>query len=1499
MATREGRANCAHLVPDLTTASVRSNLYRSQIGGGTSTATSVSPSTKSTLMRNWSSDRTRSSPRKCLIFAAISDVFNWANGRRPRVWGQFRSSGLPLIAMLAIAASSFVAANTVSAETRVALVIGNDNYDHLPTLRNARNDAIAIGDKLDNLGFEVVFVETDIGRREMFQKLFEFEDELKRADIGLVYYAGHGVQVGGRNYLIPTDARLEREADLKSDLVPLAQIYERILAAGSPVNIVILDACRNNPLPNTLRSLSSRGLASEPPPVAPKIETYIMYAAAQGEVAIDGPEGGNGVFTGELLKALSVPGLTIEDVYKRTREAVREKTSGDQLPYTEGSLEKYVYLNRDGATDRNPPSPIAPTAVNLPISIADSIAQGEPNVYRFEITREKPVTTIFTTGAMDTKGTLVRLDVPGIGVAIAEDDNSGESFNFRIDRYLEPGLYDLILKTDDEPGGEFTIHLHTQSLLRVADTSQLTIQGNIKEAGGVDHYLLRFPEVASVQLGYESGIPISARLMTVSDGKFKEVVSRNGNNFFEDLRPGQYFLVVSSQESGSYEMHVRRYDELVSSLRRTTRGSSGVDYFQFSVEMEAPYVSIYTSGAVKTNFNFSVLNDDGKLDHIYTRDYRLEEVNSQVLERLESRKYFLAVSWRSKRVADEYVIHVDGYENGLAMPFDEHGDSMSRATRLGSKGGIREGRMYRGDEDVFRFRVRRPTQLTRIKVLSEDFSGDIYLDRLHESGELESIESGELGVRALEAGTYFVSVVDFRAEAEAQYRLSVEPVESLPLSVTSEDQEVGFYSRSGKERSVLLVEVINDSDFVEIEDLLVDGKGVWRLVTAGEYLVAAADVADLIVTQHSAFADDDDLLHPRMIDSSSFVSGWLHEEDADYFSFSVRDGAAGALIDVVRLGDYYGHTSGMRTTLIRRLADGEFESIGRRDDSPGTTTSDISSSIGLLTEPGTYYLKVQSDDPTGYRVHLNDIVGPVELRNMVRREGVERSVEYFLFSVNGSRRSVTIASSSSEGSASKLFEIGENGDIRRIGNPESFRRGVVVERVLEEGRYMLGIPISDAGYYSVELRSEEVETGPTTVADDHVDLPLSAAVVLGPRTFGALSAGDVDFFQFQVAEKDRWVRVRVTSGVALVAFLVTNETEAPDSRVVDGFETVAACAVEACEVGISRLLGPGKYYVGIVGIPQRSNIPQRENIGEYTVVLDTEDVPPDRHSDDPANATVLEHGDAFEEGWIGEDDVDYFSFSVLGEVALVTLRVTDESSRVADEWSRWPVRSAPYTFAKLLGGYRAEREGEYVISTVPSILEAYIPKLGLVTKLRTNLGVILPRGTYHVKIETLSSIRTLSSDTGVISDYLEPVPGVTQSNAGMYRVDVGVSDVPLDDHADLPSEATDLGAISEGWIGGEDVDYFRIVVGRGREDLSVYSVSDVQLRCTLLRPTVEADGYDVLAVSRESFDAANCGIRSAVDPGVYFLKVETWEAHVGHYTLHVERETMGTRWSGQ
>ena len=1482
MDTRERRANCAHLVLDLTTASVRSNLYRSQIGGGTSTATSVSPSTKSTSMRNWSSDRTRSSPRKCLIFAAISDVFNWANGRRPRVWGEFRSSGLPLIAMLAIAASSFVAANTLSAETRVALVIGNDNYDHLPTLRNARNDATAIGDKLDNLGFEVVFVETDIGRREMFQKLFEFEDELKRADIGLVYYAGHGVQVGGRNYLIPTDARLEREADLKSDLVPLAQIYERILAAGSPVNIVILDACRNNPLPNTLRSLSSRGLASEPPPVAPKIETYIMYAAAQGEVAIDGPEGGNGVFTGELLKALSVPGLTIEDVYKRTREAVREKTSGDQLPYTEGSLEKYVYLNRDAATDRNPPSPIAPTAVNLPISIADSIAQGEPNVYRFEITREKPITTIFTTGAMDTNGTLVRFDEPGRGVTIAEDDNSGESFNFRIDRYLEPGLYDLILKTDDEPGGEFTIHLHSQSLLRVADTSQLTIQGNIKEAGRVDHYLLRFPEVASVQLGYESSISISARLMTVSDGKFKEVVSRNGNNFFQDLRPGQYFLVVSSQESGSYEVHVRRYDELVSSLRRTTRGSSGVDYFQFSVEMEAPYVSIYTSGAVKTNFDLSVLNDDGELDYIYTRDHRLEEVNSQALERLESRKYFLSVSWRSKRIADEYVIHVDGYENGLAMPFDEHGDTIFRATRLGSMGGIREGRMYPGDKDVFRFRVRRPTQLTRIEVLSEDAPGDIYLSRSYESGELESIESGELVVRVLESGTYFVSVGELYAEAEAQYRLSVEPFESLPLSVTSEDQEVGFYSRSGKERSVSLVEVINDSEFVEIENLLVDGKGVWRLVTAGEYLVAAADVIDLIVTQQSAFADDDDLLHPRVIDSSSFVTGWLHEADADFFSFSVRDGAAGALIEVVRAGDYYGHTSSMRTTLFRRLAGGEFESIGRGGQS-----------IGLLTEPGTYYLKVQSDDPTGYRVHLNDIAGPVELRNMVRREGVERSVEYFLFSVNGSRRSVTIASSSSEGSASKLFEIGENGHIRRIGNPESFRRGVVVDRVLEQGRYMLGIPISDAGYYSVELRSEEVETGPTTVADDHVDLPLSAAVVLGPRTFGALSAGDVDFFQFQVAEKDSWVRVRVTSGVALVAFLVTNETEAPDSWMVDGFETVAVCAGEACEVGISRLLGPGRYYVGIMGIPQRVNI------GEYTVVLDTEDVPSDRHSDHPANPTVLEQGDAFEEGWIGEDDVDYFSFSVLGEVALVTLRVTDESSRVADDWSRWPVRSAPYTFAKLLGGYRAEREGEYVISTVPLILGAYIPKLGLVTKLRTNLGVILPRGTYHVKIETLSSIRTLSSDRGVISDYLEPFPGVTQSNAGMYRVEVGVSDVPLDDHADLPSEATDLGAISEGWIGGEDVDYFRIVVGRGMEDLLVYSVSDVQLSCTLLRPTEEGDGYEVLAFSREHIDSVDCGIGSAVDPGVYFLKVETWEPHAGHYTLHVVSETMNTRWSGQ
>ena len=244
-------------------------------------------------------------------------------------------------AVMACAALLWAAA--AGAETRLALVIGNDRYATLPDLNNAGRDARKVAEKLAELGFETT-LERNITRRALHRELARFEAELGRSDVGVVYYAGHGIQTGdGRNYLIPADAQIEREADLRAEAVRTGELLELMERAGSGLNIVILDACRDNPLPGGLRT-ARRGLALEVVPAGIR-GTAILYAAGPGQAAEDGPPGGHGVFTGELLEALEEPGLTLEEVFKRIVQGVSRRTNGRQRPWNMMSLEGDFYFN--------------------------------------------------------------------------------------------------------------------------------------------------------------------------------------------------------------------------------------------------------------------------------------------------------------------------------------------------------------------------------------------------------------------------------------------------------------------------------------------------------------------------------------------------------------------------------------------------------------------------------------------------------------------------------------------------------------------------------------------------------------------------------------------------------------------------------------------------------------------------------------------------------------------------------------------------------------------------------------------------------------------------------------------------------------------------------------------------------------------------------------------------------------------------------------------------
>jgi uncharacterized caspase-like protein len=217
------------------------------------------------------------------------------------------------------------------------LIFGIDNYDHLPDLANAGNDARALSDKLDALGFEVM-LQQGATRREVYRALDRFESRLADSGgTGMVFFAGHGIQADGRNYLIPSDALVEVESDLEAEAINAGRILESMARAGNPLNILVLDACRDNPLPRRTRS-ASRGLTVTNIPSGAK-GTAILYAAGEGQAAQDGPPGGHGVFTESLLNALDKPNLKLEEVIKQVTRGVLERTDGYQRPWSLASIQ--------------------------------------------------------------------------------------------------------------------------------------------------------------------------------------------------------------------------------------------------------------------------------------------------------------------------------------------------------------------------------------------------------------------------------------------------------------------------------------------------------------------------------------------------------------------------------------------------------------------------------------------------------------------------------------------------------------------------------------------------------------------------------------------------------------------------------------------------------------------------------------------------------------------------------------------------------------------------------------------------------------------------------------------------------------------------------------------------------------------------------------------------------------------------------------------------------
>lgn len=227
-------------------------------------------------------------------------------------------------------------ANIQANQHRVALVIGNARYDTDP-LRNPDHDASIVSQALKETGFQVLTY-TDLNQKEMKKAIRTFGEKLSSGGVALFYYSGHGVQVKGSNYLIPISADIRNENDVELEAVDANYVLNEMDAAKSRVNIVILDACRDNPLPRTVRS-TIRGLAQMNAPVG----TIIAFSTAPGSVASDGT-GQYGLYMQEFVKNVKTPGLPVETVFKRTLSGVKQQSGGNQIPWTSYSIEGDFYF---------------------------------------------------------------------------------------------------------------------------------------------------------------------------------------------------------------------------------------------------------------------------------------------------------------------------------------------------------------------------------------------------------------------------------------------------------------------------------------------------------------------------------------------------------------------------------------------------------------------------------------------------------------------------------------------------------------------------------------------------------------------------------------------------------------------------------------------------------------------------------------------------------------------------------------------------------------------------------------------------------------------------------------------------------------------------------------------------------------------------------------------------------------------------------------------------
>ena len=256
-----------------------------------------------------------------------------------QIWRQMKSRLIPILIALSLSQGAIYSQGTsqVQPQKRIALVIGNASYIN-STLANPESDARSMKAALQSVGFSVY---ENLSQSQMKKAIDDFGMQLKGNDVGLFYYAGHGIQSKGYNYLIPVDAQLQSEQQVEYDCVQADRVLALMDASGSKVNIIILDACRNNPFERSwTRSATGKGLAFMNAPRG----SLIAYATSPGSTASDG-SGHNGLYTSAILESMKIPDITILEMFQNVRNIVSQQSNNQQTPWESTSLTGNFYFN--------------------------------------------------------------------------------------------------------------------------------------------------------------------------------------------------------------------------------------------------------------------------------------------------------------------------------------------------------------------------------------------------------------------------------------------------------------------------------------------------------------------------------------------------------------------------------------------------------------------------------------------------------------------------------------------------------------------------------------------------------------------------------------------------------------------------------------------------------------------------------------------------------------------------------------------------------------------------------------------------------------------------------------------------------------------------------------------------------------------------------------------------------------------------------------------------